>query len=294
MSDKLAIVGSSNMMPAMTIEEAVSRYNSVVEFTKKVMKRDKDYGVIPGTGTKPTLLKPGAEKLCSLFGLAPKFVIVDKIVDFDGGLFYFHYSCALYRNEQHVATGEGSANSKEKKYRYRNVAEKKATEAEKAAALRVETKSGKYGPYKVYVIENAEPFDLINTLQKMAQKRALVAATLIAANASEFFTQDVEDMDFIEGEYVDVVEDEKPAPKKATKKTQQPKEPKVDMASPDDIYQAVVDAKLSENTHSARAALGKCRTGYETSEKAIAWMRTYRAKRDEGLDSTEAATFANA
>ena len=33
------------------------------------------------------------------------------------------------------------------------------------------------------------------TVQKMAQKRALVAATLIATSASEFFTQDIEDND---------------------------------------------------------------------------------------------------
>jgi hypothetical protein len=31
---------------------------------------------------------------------------------------------------------------------------------------------------------------VVNTIQKMAQKRALVAATLLAVNASEFFTQD--------------------------------------------------------------------------------------------------------
>src|SRR5436305_40562 len=38
--------------------------------------------------------------------------------------------------------------------------------------------------------------DQVNTIQKMAQKRSLVAAVLIAVNASEFFTQDVEDMPF--------------------------------------------------------------------------------------------------
>lgn len=37
-------------------------------------------------------------------------------------------------------------------------------------------------------------YDAVNTIQKMAQKRALIAAVLIAANASEFFTQDVEDL----------------------------------------------------------------------------------------------------
>jgi hypothetical protein len=33
----------------------------------------------------------------------------------------------------------------------------------------------------------------VNTIQKMAQKRALIAATLLAVNGSEFFTQDIED-----------------------------------------------------------------------------------------------------
>lgn len=47
----------------------------------------------------------------------------------------------------------------------------------------------------VYRIPNPEIADVVNTIQKMAQKRALVAATLIATSASEFFTQDIEDAD---------------------------------------------------------------------------------------------------
>ena len=45
----------------------------------------------------------------------------------------------------------------------------------------------------LYRVPNPDVADLVNTIQKMAQKRALVAATLIATSASEFFTQDVED-----------------------------------------------------------------------------------------------------
>jgi hypothetical protein len=45
----------------------------------------------------------------------------------------------------------------------------------------------------LYRISNPDAADLVNTIQKMAQKRALIAATLIAVSASEFFTQDVED-----------------------------------------------------------------------------------------------------
>jgi hypothetical protein len=41
---------------------------------------------------------------------------------------------------------------------------------------------------------NPDIADQVNTIQKMSQKRSLVGAVLLAVNASEFFTQDVEDM----------------------------------------------------------------------------------------------------
>jgi hypothetical protein len=47
----------------------------------------------------------------------------------------------------------------------------------------------------LYRIPNPDGADVVNTIQKMAQKRALVAATLLATSASEFFTQDIEDAD---------------------------------------------------------------------------------------------------
>jgi hypothetical protein len=198
----------------LTIQEAMQRYNLIVEFTKMVMKSGKDYGVIPGTGTKPTLLKPGAEKLCSLFRLADRFVPLQQIIDFEKGLFYIQYECQLYDTAGNlVASGIGSCNSMEKKYRYRNVPEWKASIEDKAVAIRTETRTNKRGQYKTYIIENPEPFDLVNTIDKMAQKRALVAATLIAANASEFFTQDIEDLDIIEGDFEEVPQQ---APPEAT------------------------------------------------------------------------------
>ena len=64
-------------------------------------------------------------------------------------------------------------------------------------------------------------------------------------------------------------------------------------ASPEDIYQAIVDAKLSENIHAAKKALGKCKTGYETDEQAIAWMTLYRGWRDMGGTVPQAAKNAN-
>jgi hypothetical protein len=46
---------------------------------------------------------------------------------------------------------------------------------------------------KVYAVPNHDPADQVNTIDKMAQKRALVAMILIATNASDYFTQDMED-----------------------------------------------------------------------------------------------------
>lgn len=62
----------------------------------------------------------------------------------------------------------------------------------------------------------------------------------------------------------------------------------------DAIYQAVVDAGLSENIHSAKKTLTSyCKTGYATPEAAIAWMRLYRGWRDLGGDPKQAAESAN-
>ena len=59
------------------------------------------------------------------------------------------------------------------------------------------------------------------------------------------------------------------------------------------VYTAVVQAGLAQNEHSAKNALAKCKTGYNTSEKAVAWMRVYRGYRDQDLDSQSAADKAN-
>ena len=225
MTDKIVLRQDS----ALSIENAVERYNMLIEFTRRVMKEDTDFGKIPGAGTKPTLLKPGAEKLNNLFSHYPTFTLLDKVLDFDTGRFYFQYQCDLFRVEdgRKVGSGNGSCNSLEVKYRYR-LAERKCPECGKSTIIKGRqeygggwvcfAKKGGCGAkfmdgdaeieaQQVGRIENTEPFDLVNTLDKMAQKRAFIAATLIACNASEFFTQDIEDMQgVIPGEYREVTE----------------------------------------------------------------------------------------
>ena len=141
------------------IAVTAEHYKTMTAFVSAQMKKGIDYGVIPGT-SKPTLLKPGAEKLCRLFSLRPNYELIHFITDFEKPIFHYHFRCTLVRQGEVVGQGDGSCNSREKKY-----------EAQK---------------YKI--------FDLTNTICKMAQKRALVAAVLSSCGASAFFTQDMEDM----------------------------------------------------------------------------------------------------
>jgi len=212
-------VQSTDFMPVMSMETALQRRSMLVEFTRKIMIPDQDFGVIPGTGTKPTLLKPGAEKLCSFFGLEPEFHQVVEEVDWTGAqhggeaFYYIRYSVRLHRGGRVLGVGEGSCNSWESKYRWRQGARKCPKCGQEAIIAGKEEYGGgllcwkkKNGCGATYQdddpviknqqvgrIPNPDIADQINTIQKMAQKRALVAAVLIATGASEFYTQDIED-----------------------------------------------------------------------------------------------------
>lgn len=239
----------ANYMPVLNIEAIIARRKAIVEFTKAAMVDGTDYGVIPGAGDKKTLLKPGAEKLCTLFGLTPRFVIVSKTEDWTGSahngeaMFAYQYSCQLYRGAMLVAEGVGSCNSFEKKYRYREGKRvcpncNKETiikgRAEYGGGWVCYSKKGGCGSkfqenapeivnQVVGQIPNPDVADVVNTIDKMAQKRALIAAVLIAVNASEFFTQDMEDFDTggaIDGDFKVVDSDQrKPEQKQATTAT---------------------------------------------------------------------------
>lgn len=218
--------------PVINVDTAIAIRNSFVEFVKRLLVEDVDFGKVPGTGSKPTLLKPGAEKLASFFGLSVEFEDVATIEDWLGTayngepFFYYRQRCALNRGAQRVASADGSCNSWEVKYRYRK-AERACPICNAVAIMQSKypprdqpnakpgfycnPKSGGCGGYfpaddqriteqVIGRVPNTDPAEQVNTILKMAQKRALVAAILIAVNASEFFTQDIEDL-ASEGEY---------------------------------------------------------------------------------------------
>ena len=242
------INSAATLMPAMNIQQAIERYQLLISFVKELMREGIDYGKVPGVD-KPSLLKPGAEKLLTFFGLTKRFTILEKTEDWSGKehgepFFYYLYRSSLYHGDRLIAESDGSANSWETKWRYRWVKEedvpptinkahlktrassitefgfaidkaetggqygkpasywamwREAVESGEARRIEKTTRAGK--PMlayelagKLYRIPNDDIASQVNTLQKMAQKRALIGAALLAVNASEFFTQDVEDL----------------------------------------------------------------------------------------------------
>jgi hypothetical protein len=180
---------------ALTLVRPIAKPAALVEAHKEVsalitsaLEKDRDYGTVPGTN-KPTLLKPGAERLALAFGAVPKYAIIeqerehDRVVPwtkqkkvwankFKGdreftlqaesgeslGLYRYVVRCTLIQRETDIVLGEGiaSCSTLESKYIDR-------------------------------------PRDCENTTLKMAQKRAFVAAVLNAFALSDRFTQDMEE-----------------------------------------------------------------------------------------------------
>lgn len=201
---------------AVTTEVAMTRLKELQQFVKEVMVEDEDYGVIPGTN-KPSLYKPGAEKLCEIYGLAPMVEVTQRVEDWDRGLFAYEVKTSLVskRTGQVVATGVGSCNSMEGRYRWRDSQRacpkcKNETiikgKAEYGGGWLCFAKKGGCGAkfadgdasiegQSVGRVENDDPYTLVNTILKMAKKRSHVDATLSATRSSAIFTEDVEDMD---------------------------------------------------------------------------------------------------
>lgn len=197
MNDNLMIIDSIDNQGIITTLKKISEFQALVQST---LKQGHDFDTIPGTN-KPTLLKPGAEKIGMLFGVNPDYEFLDKTEDYKSEFFAYNIKCTLFRNGSPVAQGVGSCNSKEKKYRYINVKENEIPFGMDKENL--ESITDKYGKTK-YKVENNDICSLVNTILKMAKKRAYIDATLQLAALSEIFTQDIEDMkEFVQKEQAD-------------------------------------------------------------------------------------------
>ena len=123
-----------------------------------ILIAEQDYGVIPGC-RKPSLLKSGAEKLCSHYGYSTQISILHRAELYEKSFVSYEVKVTVYSPSGMIqAEGLGAANSRERKFL------------------------------------KGDFFSQINTVLKMAKKRAFVDAVLTATGASGIFTQDMEDI----------------------------------------------------------------------------------------------------
>jgi hypothetical protein len=191
--------------------------DQVRELQANVLRPGVDFGVIPGTGDKPCLLKPGAESLLAAFNLSvgqPQIEIVPIEHEIPGHREYRIELPIINRaTGQVVGYGVGSCSTLESKYRFRN-AQRVCPNCGKMAIHRSKPEYGggwycwkkKDGcgaefhaddraitDQVVGQLENTNPADQYNTVLKMGKKRGLVDAALTTTAASGVFTQDVEE-----------------------------------------------------------------------------------------------------
>lgn len=217
----------ARFMPVMDIEQAVARRNVIVQAMKQLMVDGVDYGKIPGCGDKPALLQPGADKLCNLFGLVIQYQFFEKVEDWTGAqhggepFFYYQIGAKVYRGGFLLGEGVGTCHSWESKYRWRKaericpVCAKENIRKSRDTGWYCWIKTGGCGATFSdgdVAIEgqqtgrkpNPDVLDNVNTITKMAYKRAKLSGTINATSASEFFTQDIEDFTPPEEQPIDI------------------------------------------------------------------------------------------
>jgi len=183
--ESVEIVVSGSQPEAIAVRQ---RVNLIQEVMAGVMKDGEHYGIIPGCGKKPTLLKPGAEKLLSTFQIAPEFKVEDlSTLD---SVRYRVTARGLSSSGVFLGEGLGECSTMEDKFKWRRCSSQ--LEYEATADDRRRQKYTNYGPMNQV---RTEPYDYANTVLKMAKKRALVDMVLTVTAASDIFTQDIEDMD---------------------------------------------------------------------------------------------------
>jgi hypothetical protein len=180
MENNLAVLNQNTSLSLTigetAVKELMTQRLQFEKFVKAQLKDKIDFGELPGTD-KPALFKPGAEKIASLFQLGVRIFKSERTIDMDKNFALFAVTIEIY----YIPTGaiicqcEGIANSREKKYRTRGVYEWDPRVRKKVKVRDEETPVG----------------DVLNTLNKMAFKRAYVGGVIIATKASDFFNHDL-------------------------------------------------------------------------------------------------------
>ena len=179
---------------SLTAKQIKAQVQLIQEVMKAVMEKDVHYGVIPGT-PKPTLYKPGSEKILSTFliGVEPE---TEDLSTFDEVRYRVKAKGFSQKTGALLGVGVGECSSNEEKYKWRKpVCDEEFNETPEDRKRIVWKKGYENKPnYQLKQIRT-NPSDVANTILKMAKKRAQIDMTLTVTAASDIFDQDLEDME---------------------------------------------------------------------------------------------------
>lgn len=231
MENKDIVVQEKNSLTAKEIKAQVNLIQSVME---AVMKDGVHYGKIPGCGEKPTLLKPGAEKIMATFRLAADPHVEDLSIE---NIVRYRVTVRLLSLQGNfVGAGIGECSSEEEKYHWKKAVCQEEFDATPEDQRREKWIKG-YKGEKNYQVKQimTNKADVANTVLKMAKKRALIDAVLTATAASDIFNQDLEDMppELAEQLVKDTPTNGKPKVEEPKEKTNAPEE--IENAKPGEI-----------------------------------------------------------
>lgn len=164
----------------LSVAETIEFEAKINECIEEIFVEGIHYGSVPGV-KKKFIFKAGCEVIISMMGLVARTEIIDKIEDYNNGIFSFTAKTWLVDSSGAIrAEGYGICNSKENKYLKMN------------------------------------PFNIQNILIKLSRKRSITDAVLSVAGLSNKFSQD-EDLIEVDVTAVTSKDNDKPVSSKQLK-----------------------------------------------------------------------------
>lgn len=251
------VVSTAMSDPLMSSRALLGRRNLIVDLLRTVMKEGIHYGTIPGT-PKPTLYKPGAELIFSMFRISAEPLDVKdlSVRGYDNTLVEVTYQVTIGAKNQITGAFLGAAvgicSSSEEKYLWRKPVCNEELDEAPADQKREVWKRVKGTAEKIRQIRTS-PADVANTIMQMASKRAFIATCRLVTAASDVFTQGVEELP--EEIRASIVEEDSPGDRPqmqrpARKSESQPGEPPKQNAGDAKMPAGlrVVSAKVAKET----------------------------------------------
>lgn len=176
--------GSKSSVPAvkkqtsqevMDLKAYQTMRKSIIDFVREELKDGVDYGLMYDRADKPSLLKPGAEKICMLLQIEPVFIAdLDTWTMMGGKEGHVNMICYLF--------------TQKRKMRALQMIKEMGKENENTIFKMLAISEGR-GAGSIGERSNMDG----NSLVKIVEKRSLVDAVLRVAGLSEMYTQDGED-----------------------------------------------------------------------------------------------------